>query len=131
MQQVKAKVEMNYFSLAKAPRRQKLRDTHVKSILSTYNTKPEHRKEAENGVPEQPEDVGKESTNGGSPEKQEDQPMANEEDGGEDVGFVKANKFRAKPDPTAADYFEGIEGFKLSGTNAKMKVNLPSRSEDF
>ena len=127
------KIELNFFSITNAPKRQKMRESHVKSILNTYNTKPELQKQEKVAELITEDQAAKDSTVGGSPEHQKaDRDMDNDGSGGEDnAGFVKATTFRAKPPTPKADYFEGIEGFKVASNNKKMKVNLPSRSEDF
>lgn len=122
----KNKIDMNYFSLAKAPKRQKQRDNHVRTILSTYNNQKDKCYKEDEPM----EDRGRESTHGGSPERQHPTEHLMEVDSPQESGFVKANRFKRK-DPMKVDYFEGVEGFKLSGTNKKLAVNLPQRSEDF
>ena len=87
IQAAKNKIEMNFFSLAKAPRRQKQRENHVRSILNTYNKQQEQDEKDSQKKDPHTGDEGKESTQQGSPDKKEDQEMANEDEGGEEVGF--------------------------------------------
>lgn len=56
-------MDLNFFSLAKAQKRQKQRDNHIRTILSTYNTMGEKKAGLED------QDIDKDSTNGTSPEK--------------------------------------------------------------
>ena len=62
----KSKIDFNYFSLARAPRRQKQRDNHIKSILNQYNTKLSPEKPGDVEMANEEKEM--ESTNG-SPTK--------------------------------------------------------------
>ena len=115
---------MDYFNVAKnGAKRQRDRDSHSRSILEKYNTKPQ-QEDQEMG---DDEDQAKASAYGSTEKK-----LSQEE--GKEGGFVKANamKFRNKMKEQAMmdNMMGGVEGFKMVGNNKKLEIKNTHRTQD-
>lgn len=119
------KIEMNYFSHANAPKRQKARDEHYQSILKQFNTRPDQMQVDEDSKNPTNDVHMQEDAKAGEENKGES------EAGGDLSSFRKANllKFRQQQNKAKLDVdsiFEGVEGFKMVGNQKKLEVKMGS-----
>lgn len=106
---------------------EKKAEEHDMEGSSTKGASPEPT-----GPPKEPLFMANEDIDMAPPDEGKDNDV-NEDKGSQEYRFQSANMFRtgSKRPHAKVDYFEGIEGFKIAGSDKQLSIKLPQRCEDF